>query len=46
VLNLLQIELMDRCGHASDQPGDGSGDLEDVLRSSVNGVAAAMQSTG
>jgi phosphoenolpyruvate carboxylase len=42
VLNLLQIELLDRCSRAE----DGSGALEDTLRSSVNGLAAAMQSTG
>lgn len=42
VLNLLQIELLDRC----DRGRGATGALENVLRSSVNGVAAAMQSTG
>ncbi len=45
VLNLLQIELMARC-RSSEAQGDAGPVLEDVLRSSVNGVAAAMQSTG
>jgi len=42
VLNLLQIELMARCG----SPECDQDAVQDVLRSSVNGVAAAMQSTG
>jgi phosphoenolpyruvate carboxylase len=45
VLNLVQVELLARCHEAGDDPA-GVSVLEEALRSSVNGLAAAMQSTG
>ena len=44
VLNLLQIELLSRWREAAD--GDEAGALRHALFLSVNGIAAAMQSTG
>ena len=51
VLNLLQVELIQRersaAGEANDPARDGSGDtLRTALFLSINGIAAAMQSTG
>src|SRR5690606_31521899 len=42
VLNLVQVELLRRCGRAED---DGN-ELRELLFLSINGIAAAMQSTG
>ena len=49
VLNLVQVELLARCRKAADDPADDAAAgvvLEEALRSTVNGLAAAMQSTG
>lgn len=43
VLNLTQVELMDRWGGAAD---DGKDALRHCMFLSINGIAAAMQSTG
>ena len=43
VLNLLQIELLGRCRKSSDSS---CADYENSLLLSINGIAAAMQSTG
>jgi phosphoenolpyruvate carboxylase len=43
VLNLVQMELMDRWKHRNEADTD---QLRDLLFLSINGVAAAMQSTG
>jgi phosphoenolpyruvate carboxylase len=45
VLNLLQVELLARARREGDSPA-GSRGIRDALLSSVNGLAAAMQSTG
>jgi phosphoenolpyruvate carboxylase len=45
VLNLLQVELLARAEREGDSPA-GSRGIRDALLSSVNGLAAAMQSTG
>lgn len=42
-LNMMQIELLHRWERASDEERD---QLEKILQLSINGVAAAMQSTG
>ncbi len=49
VLNLLQIELMRRHRRADDDAPDGEAHVEALRRAlflSINGIAAAMQSTG
>jgi len=43
LLNLLQIELLDRLGSADEE---GEPELRAVLLESIKGIAAAMQSTG
>jgi phosphoenolpyruvate carboxylase len=43
VLNLVQVELLDRFRHA---PDDARQPIGDALFLSINGIAAAMQSTG
>jgi phosphoenolpyruvate carboxylase len=43
VLNLIQIELLDRCQSASDADRP---DLQHAILATINGIAAAMQSTG
>lgn len=43
VLNLLQVELLERRSRTGEEPGD---ELRAALFSSINGIAAAMQSTG
>ena len=43
VLNLLQIELLNRCRRAGEKNGE---ENERALLLSINGIAAAMQSTG
>src|SRR5690606_6458440 len=45
VLNLLQVELMDRYGHARESH-ENTTELRRLLFLSINGIAAAMQSTG
>ncbi len=45
VLNLLQVELMARCREGGHDEGEGAA-LGRALLLSVNGIAAAMQSTG
>jgi phosphoenolpyruvate carboxylase len=44
-LNLMQAELLERW-HASAGDGPKKDELKDALFLSINGVAAAMQSTG
>jgi phosphoenolpyruvate carboxylase len=48
VLNLLQIELLERArtGSPPDTADSGTDELRDALLATVNGLAAAMQSTG
>lgn len=51
ILNLVQVELLRRYGRAVGAGGGGGGDeaqaeLKPVILESINGVAAAMQSTG
>ena len=44
VLNLLQVELLKRKN--AGEPAEGSSDLQSLLYSSIDAIAAAMQSTG
>jgi len=43
LLNLLQIELLDRLAHSGEE---GQSELRAVILASINSIAAAMQSTG
>ena len=43
LLNLLQIELLDRLARADEA---GQSELRPAILASINGIAAAMQSTG
>jgi len=45
VLNLVQVELLDRYGHARESH-ENTTELRRLLFLSINGIAAAMQSTG
>ncbi|HEM45709.1 MAG TPA: phosphoenolpyruvate carboxylase, partial [Alphaproteobacteria bacterium] len=46
VLNLLQLELLRRYRHAESEDGDDGAWLQGAIFHSINGLAAAMQSTG